>query len=202
MADVWHRRHDLQEPVHCYHAFTHYRDMPSGGRTVDGAYRLHRTHCRKLPPSDAAEAPGVWRKWKAQFQWETRVESSDIHLEEETRQQRLEAVHAMNEKHAAIASAMLGKVIQRLQGLDVDQMDPKAVAMWLDKATLVERRARGEATDYVKTDVTGAVDTNHGLSARIMGDPAGVRAATTILAVLSGTAGAPGDTGGNGVAGE
>ena len=46
----------------------------------------------------------------------------------------------MNERHAAIAAAMQGKVIERLNALQGTDLSTGQLIAWLEKATLIERR--------------------------------------------------------------
>ncbi|HXG72671.1 MAG TPA: hypothetical protein VNJ04_18870 [Gemmatimonadaceae bacterium] len=164
MSELWHRRKELGEPVHCYHAFTHFRDMAAGARTVDGAYRIHMSECRKRRDADTLEAPGKWRAWKAAYWWQDRVDAFDAVIEEEARQKRLKDIIEMNERHAAVASALQGKVIARLQALQPSDLSVAQLIIWFREATIIERRARGEATDIVQHDGPGVVTDLSGLT--------------------------------------
>ncbi len=156
MSELWHRRKEIGEPLNAYHAFTHFRDLPPNARSVDAAHRQHRTHCRNLPANDGVEAPGIWRKWKNSYFWLDRVEAYDVSIDEEARAKRLKDILAMNERHAAIATAVQSKVIARLNDIKPEALSAGQLIIWLRDAAIIERRARGEATDIVRHEGPGA----------------------------------------------
>lgn len=156
MAEIWHRRRDLKENRRPYDAFSHYRDMPPGSRSFDGAYRIHLAVCRHMPVDEAAkrEAPGAWRAYKTRFQWFERVDAYDAQMETNARVEKTKAIEEMNDRHARLATAFLSRIVQRLNELmepgKVLELSPSQMILWLDKATVVERRARGEASEIVE----------------------------------------------------
>lgn len=49
------RRLDLRESGPAYHAFTHFRELPTRGRSLDAAYTAHRQRCHH----DRSQAPDL-----------------------------------------------------------------------------------------------------------------------------------------------
>jgi hypothetical protein len=160
MAESWHRRRDLGERKSQYDAFTHYRDMPPGARSVDGAFRLHRAACRKLPERAGIEAPGPWRQWAKQFAWDDRAHAHDSSLEDARRVQTLESIRKAAEQDAAIGAAGMSKVAEWLMQATGASLTPGQATLLMREASALRRRALGEPTDYVRQEHTGAVDVN------------------------------------------
>jgi hypothetical protein len=131
-----------------YHAFCHFRDLPPGVRSLEQAFRAHRELCLKKP-GEGAQSPGRWRRWRRHHQWDARAGSFDASNEEKTRREHLEGIRLMNERHVAIATAVQARVVERLQAIDVSRLGPVALIAWFEKASQIERRARGVPTEHV-----------------------------------------------------
>lgn len=173
MNDVqsWHRQPG--ESSKAYHAFTHYRDMAPHERSFTRAFVAHQVTCRGYgqttedSPNDRvligkSREPNLqWRNWKRAFNWETRADEFDAWTEQEQRRKQQAAIDAMNERHASLATAIQGRVVERLNQLTQADpatgktaplhLSPGQLITWLKEATAIERRARGQATEIVET---------------------------------------------------
>lgn len=149
----WHRQ--LGESRKAYHAFCHYRDLPAFGRAMDKAYVLHRTVCQSNnPPLSHSKASPEWKQWKVRWNWDARADAHDAEIAEQDLQARAREIGAMNARHAALAMALLNQVLGKLQKL-VEQnqtleLTPGQMIVWADKASVIERRARGQATEILQ----------------------------------------------------
>ncbi len=153
-----------EEPPKAYHAFCHYRDLPVSERSLDRAYSIHRRGCgtgkdpEKIPPDEvrrpAFEATKSWKQWKKRWEWASRVAAHDAEIAEQSRLEHVAEILDMNERHANLAAAMTNQVVLKLNAMqdptNPQQLSVGQVPMWVDKATAIERRARGEATAIVK----------------------------------------------------
>lgn len=70
---VWTQREN--ETHKAFAAFCTYRDMPPSERTVSAAYRLHSGG------KGAKKPPGYFAEWSKRYEWETRAEGYDRHLD-------------------------------------------------------------------------------------------------------------------------
>ena len=65
----------------------------------------------------------------------------------------------MNDRHAALATAFLNQIGAKLTAMMENNeglhLTPSQMALWLDRATSVERRARGQATDVIRHEGEG-----------------------------------------------
>lgn len=153
------------EPKQAFHAFCHWRDQASHERSGARAYTAHRLKCKPRagdpvsPPANHWDLPKQWKEWKRVFKWEARADAHDVEVAEIERVARVEAIKQMNVRHATIAAGITNKIIERLMTIDSQKLSFGQLVHALEKATVVERRARGQATDIVKhQDATDPVD--------------------------------------------
>jgi hypothetical protein len=176
MADFqsWTRRFDLRETPQAFHAFQHFLSLPLRARSLDRAYTVCRVTCPRdrgrlvavrknvLNPPDSLPHPllaatGTWRAWRKKMLWDGRASDHDSFLETETREERVEAIREMNARHSAIARAVTGKIIERLQTIVAADLSPGQLITWLEKACAVERLARGVPTAIQQQQVENSV---------------------------------------------
>lgn len=121
-------------------AFQTYRDMPS---------RNMRAVARELGRSLKTISTHASR-----WHWTRRVDAWDRYLDAQERDQQIQALRTMNERHAQIAMHMLAKVGMRLVGdeekgfkpIDINKLSASDLARLTEVATKIERMAReGEA---------------------------------------------------------
>ena len=133
----WERQFDERRKP--FEAFVVYRDM--------GKDRSHVRVARELGKSAQLIA-----RWSAKWSWIGRVEAW---VDEQDRKSRLahsRSVIKMNERHAALAVALTGKVIDKLNNVtpvDIEKMSLVSLSKLLEVGVKVERQARGEAGEVV-----------------------------------------------------
>ena len=146
------------EPRKAFHGFVHYRNMVAYERSLDRAYTGHLRDCRKsgVSPTTILSASPNWKIWKFKYNWEARADAHDAELAEKDRQRRVREIEAMNDRHAALALGLQNQVIHRLNSLAESktplQLTGAQMAIMSDRATTIERRARGQPTEILKTE--------------------------------------------------
>lgn len=152
---LWERQ--LKEPGLAYQAFNVWKDL-GVERTVPKTARAlgkSESHCYLMHNT-----------WK----WAERASAWDDEVQKQKNNATLKALQQMAERHAKIAMvyqapfATMAKVAQdmmtlkeeELKAMDIDKFLSLFInfAKNLDTITGVERKARGEATEIVKTDIT------------------------------------------------
>ncbi len=134
---AWDKRPD--ESPEAWEAFQAYRD--SGDSIATVAQRL-------------SKSKPLLTRWSAKYDWQERRSAWLVAQDQATTQtrtralarteeERLEAVQKMNDQHAKVARAFIGKIAERLQNLDPLSLKPRDVCYWFDVAVKVERQARG-----------------------------------------------------------
>src|SRR5215207_831150 len=96
--ELWNRLKN--EPERAYRAFECFLNLPSGERTLLGAYRRH------VGNPDAAKPSDTWSGWSGSFAWRERAMAYDDHL---TRLRR-EAYERAIEEEAARQAREVEKV--------------------------------------------------------------------------------------------
>ncbi|MFA5313040.1 MAG: hypothetical protein WC375_06985 [Methanomassiliicoccales archaeon] len=136
MANPWERREG--ETSKAYAAFCFYRDL-GPDRSVPKALEA----CGKPIGSLS-----WWQLWSRTNDWVERSAAYDDH-ENEIIRKRLEAKRmAAIEKQAELAEAMLKKVKDRVDTIEL--AFPSDVAKWADVGTKMQRLALGEPTEIGK----------------------------------------------------
>jgi hypothetical protein len=95
------------EPAAAYHAFTHYRDLGPGVRSLDRGWHEHHRVCR-------GQAQPAWRRrpmnhgdWSARWSWVSRARAYDEHMEAQRRAAfQAEQVEAGRRQAQILAAAM------------------------------------------------------------------------------------------------
>lgn len=102
--------------------------------------------------------------WSTKYNWVNRVIEFDRYMDRIEIEQRKEAIKEMAERHAKIAVGFLSKVIGRLKNVDVDRLTNDQLIKWFDVAAKIERLSRGESTETIKNELSGAINTGIDLS--------------------------------------
>lgn len=138
-----------------YAHFQCFRELPPPRRTLENAYAVytggvyagegrpvanrHGQMKANYPPSWSAKL----RKWR----WRERCQAFDVWKEktqlEAQRDGTLDAWREMGERHAREAMALQQKALQRLQGLNPEELSAAEVRQFLVQAATLERLARG-----------------------------------------------------------
>lgn len=93
--ELWERLEN--EPERAYRAFECYLTLPSGDRTLLGAYRHHVGNPHVAKPSD------TWSGWSNRFAWRERTIAYDDHLTTVRREAYERGVEEEAERQGAIA---------------------------------------------------------------------------------------------------
>jgi hypothetical protein len=131
----WERQH--RETAVIFHAFTHYRDVPQGVRTVRVAWTNHQTKClqKTLPegPFNQNQLTN-WRNLSVWWGWVARTAAWDKYLDAQAREKLVQDQTEARARHARMAQAAL-------QVLTI----PSRVAMEVIQDPLVLQRYISEA---------------------------------------------------------
>lgn len=156
----WVRR--AAESAVAWHAFRAYRDL-GPRRSLDAVDRLLYPHStpgerrESATPDGGDDAPrrrrGCLSRWSRVHDWVARASAWDAHLDRAARISQVEAVKAMNARHAAIAKAVQAKAVEALRLLAAGEMDASDVIRCLVEGSKLERLALGQVTDAVRQDV-------------------------------------------------
>jgi hypothetical protein len=142
------------ESARAFAAFTAYRDLPAGDRSVTKAAKTIGKSAKML------------YGWSAQHHWADRAEAWDADQDKVGRQARLDAIKEANERHVRTAQAMLREVEAAIP-LSAAALckSPNAVAVWAQAAIKIERDALGmeepgrPTTSADEPESHGGVDT-------------------------------------------
>jgi hypothetical protein len=133
----WERQ--FNESRKAFEAFVVYRDM--------GPRRSQERVARELGKSAQLMA-----RWSSKWSW---VERASAWVDEQDKQLRVsqqEAVVKMNDRHAKLAAALTGKVVEKLQSVSPEEIERTSLvslSRLLEVGVKVERQARGEAGEIV-----------------------------------------------------
>ena len=135
---------DIQpgETAKAFHAFSHYRDMSPGDRSIDAAYREHVKHCEQ-GQTRGKRAAGFWQSWSTKHDWVSRATAHDADLSHQRRQRRAKELEEAQDRAAKIAHSALDRLDERLQTLDIMQIPVAVLDRWLKTLSDVELRALG-----------------------------------------------------------
>ena len=135
---------DIQpgETAKAFHAFSHYRDMSPGDRSIDAAYREHVKHCEQ-GQTRGKRAAGFWQSWSTKHDWVSRATAHDADLSRKRRQRRAKELEEAQDRAAKIARSALDRLEERLKAIDVEQIPAAVLDRWLKTLTDVELKALG-----------------------------------------------------------
>ena len=93
----------------------------------------------------ARRPPAQIEKWSRLWYWGLRAAVWDDECDRQRQESQLNEIKLMTERHTKVALAVQGKVIERLQKLDASELNPAAMARWIQLSINLERVARGAA---------------------------------------------------------
>jgi hypothetical protein len=151
------------EPTKAFHAFTHFLALLPFERSMARAYTNHLIHCKGQDHTKLVHCIPGWNDWRFRFSWLERAAAHDADLFDRDRLRRIYEIDQMNARQTKAAMQMQEVVTQRLQQMIDAKLTglltlPQLAAV-LDKAAVVERRSRGEATSIVKHQGEGGSGT-------------------------------------------
>jgi hypothetical protein len=137
-----------EETDTAYRAFAVYRDLgPSRSlRRSAEVYYVERT---SLPASQLRQLA----KWSVPNRWVARSHEFDAWNDYERHAARENDIRAMETRHASIGISLQRTALERMETLTASQLTAPAVVQFLKEGVLIERLARGEATD--RTELGG-----------------------------------------------
>jgi hypothetical protein len=140
--ELWDRLEN--EPERAYRAFECFLRLPSGERTLLGAYRQHVGNPDAVKPSD------TWSRWSSQFAWRERAAAYDDHLASLRREAYERAIEEEAERQAREVEKVRGRYNELMTVAYMRAME------WLENAQPSDFRAQdvmriiGLHLDYVK----------------------------------------------------
>jgi hypothetical protein len=126
--ELWHRLEN--EPERAYRAFEYYLNLPSGERTLLGAYRHHVGNPHAVKPSD------TWSKWSSPSAWRERASAYDEHLARVRRDAYDRAIEEHAERQAREAQTA------RYRMYELMTLGYERAMEWLENAQSSELRAQ------------------------------------------------------------
>ena len=148
---------DIQpgETAKAYHAFTHYRDLPAHGRSIDAAHAEHRRECEGHQ-AGTKRAPRYWKGWSTANDWVARVQAHDSDLARRRREKRAADLEVAQDRAAVLARAGLSRIALRFQTLDIAEIPAAVLDRWVKTLTDVELRALGHQ-DKIALEHSGEI---------------------------------------------
>ena len=147
----WDRQ--FTETPKAFHAFEHYRDMPTSDRSIDAAYAEHQERCDRRQ-SSGKRAAGFWHRWSSSNGWVDRAAAHDADLSQRRRERRAAELEEAQDRAVTLARGALVRLTQRIQSMDVDEIPAAVLDRWLKTLTDVELRALGHQ-DKLAMEHTG-----------------------------------------------
>jgi hypothetical protein len=123
-SPAWDRQ--LGESSRAFHAFCHYRDL-GAGRSIDKAWRSHKTICDHVPIADRRRAPARWRTRAAHWGWTSRAEAWDAELDRQTREKLAKQQLEARERHQRLAQGTLTTLSAPVSALLQALQDPRVM---------------------------------------------------------------------------
>lgn len=117
-----------------WRAFKVFRDMGED-RTIKKTAEKLGTHISLMD------------RWSAKNAWLARARGFDDWADQQLKREMQRGINRMAHRHATVAQSLLGKAIQKLQGLNGETMTTQEMLQTVRLAVDVERLSRGEATE-------------------------------------------------------
>ncbi|MGE5551503.1 MAG: hypothetical protein ACM3ZC_13405 [Bacteroidota bacterium] len=149
------------ETAKAFAAFSAYRDM--------GAERSLSKVSHVLSKSKP-----LLQRWSSTYSWVERVEAWDRFTARQEQEAALKARLDMSARHAKAAMVLMQKALQKLAKMKPEELEPGDVARFIDTAVKIERVARGEPADIIRTEDGGertvTDDERNELAKKVLGD--------------------------------
>jgi hypothetical protein len=151
----WHKQ--THESGKNYHNFLHYLNLLPFERSMDRAYSMHQWVClhkpRPVGDKPLMGCSGLWQELRFKHSWVERCDAYDMELAEVERLHKIQRIKEMNDRHIEFAMGLQTLGVERLKQYTAHTtaaiMTPNQLAALLEKASTVERRAMGEATQIL-----------------------------------------------------
>lgn len=122
-----------------FRAFAAYRDL--------GPTRSVTKVVEKLKPDCPHRK--MLEQWCTKWGWVSRAQAWDDEKDRIFLLETKAAIAEMNQRHSAVAVAMMVRVAERLKAMPANELSVRDIAQWLKVAADVERVARGEPSEIV-----------------------------------------------------
>lgn len=163
--EVWDQQ--IGESTSQFLKFCAYRDMvyetPNEKDQKDGKLpRLiltSRRSLRKLADQLKLTNKKQLEDLSAKFNWVSRCEAYDTHMERLNRKRNEDAIIQMHEIHADVAQQLITKSTNRLLSLPDEEFSATDLIRMFESGVKIERLSRGEATSNAK--ITGEATITH-----------------------------------------
>lgn len=138
-----------------YDAFKVYLGMPKRERSLAKAANFYYAPSDMEPASRWANGATIgqyrtFELWSSRFRWVKRALAYDQEQDRKEAEEKETARDEMKKRHISIAKAIQGKVLQRLQTLQVNELSVADMKGLLDIAVKMERLSLGESTETIK----------------------------------------------------
>ncbi len=158
MAEPWERQ--TNEGAKQFRAFCIYRDLPTRQRSHNRVAReyfdLTEETLRPLSPEDIrrklSTANRQIDRWASKWRWTERVKAWEDELDRINRQDQIQAMRAMNERHISIGVALQTRAVEKLGKMSLDDMEAYDVRLFAVDGIKIERLARGEPESITKVE--------------------------------------------------
>lgn len=169
-ARPWHRQPG--ETDKAFLAFVTYRDL-GAERSIPAAMKTYGEPAGNLR---------YWEGWSSRYDWVQRAAAYDAHLDEVRLNAIEDRVARATEKHVRAAQSLIDKGLERLRSLDLEDMDPGDVRMYVADGIKLQRLAMGLSTENCKQEVNSTVCIDAGGTARrILEDPVAAQLACDLI---------------------
>ena len=136
------------ETIKAFEAFCIYRDLGS-----DRSIVKVREKCGK--------AIRLLERWSSKYDWVERAQSYDDEMDRKALIQEAKERKHMMKRHATTAMAFQGKVVERLNSFNAEELTASELIRWYEIATKIERTARGEPVEIQELKHGGEVSQKH-----------------------------------------
>ena len=143
------------EMARAFHAFCHYRDLPSFSRSIDAAWAEHVRECTRHQKGNK-RATGNWVAGVQRTPWPARAAGHDDDLARRRRARRAAELEQAQDDIAEIARAGLDRIAERLRGMESDELPLNVLHSWLK--VFAEVLLRGLGDDKRGVEGQGEVD--------------------------------------------
>ena len=133
--EPWERQEG--ETARAFEAFSKYRDM--------GAERSLRKVVQALNKNLTTIA-----EWSSKYDWVKRVAAWDVEQDRIARQQQLQDIKKMRNRHAGMAKAMIVKAGRALNRIPDDEIKASDISRMIEVASKLERISRGDVGEVVE----------------------------------------------------
>jgi len=143
--ELWERQ--LGESARAFHAFTLYRDM-GHERSVSKVAQIYRP---------GRNLRSLMSRWCTKYDWVKRAEAYDDHMDALSRKQAEKEVKEMQKRHVTLSLLLQKKAAEKLKDLQAKNLKVPDAIKALAEGVKLERLARGEATEKIKSEVEAII---------------------------------------------